>query len=316
MSALFLAALALVTAAPDDASARTAAILYAAPSDCPGASTFFSLLEERTAGTWRVRAGHGGLVVEIRDGAQEKIGSVRRIGGTDEGVREITGTDCGELVRALVLSAALSLDEGSATAKLMTPAGRGSVSPVSPSSPPRTAGSSWLVGGGALTTFLLPSQPMPQGSLFIERGRPPGRRGLGIGVPDLRLSASYARNDLFGSQRARFALASAALAVCPAGVGFTETVALRFCVAGEVGLFFGEGVAITRPATSRFLWAAGGGALHLRWAPSSRLIVEAQVGVSTPLERTTFVFEMPRVEVARVPAWVASGGIMAGFTIP
>jgi hypothetical protein len=44
--------------------------------------------------------------------------------------------------------------------------------------------------------------------------------------------------------------------------------------------------------------------------------VEAQVGVISPLERTTFIFEMPRVEVAKVSALVASGGVMAGFAIP
>jgi hypothetical protein len=38
--------------------------------------------------------------------------------------------------------------------------------------------------------------------------------------------------------------------------------------------------------------------------------------VVAPFERTTFVFQTPRVEVAKVPPVVASGGLAVGFTIP
>jgi hypothetical protein len=250
-------------------------------------------------------------VVEIRDGAAGKIGRVRRTGHTDQGAREIAATDCRDLVQALVLSTALSLDEQSAATGLATIAVAKSVPP-----PPEAPYSSWIVGGGALTTFLLPSQPMPQASLFIEYGRRSWPVGFGFRRPDVRLAIAYARNDLFGADRARFALASTALAICPVGVGFGETAALRFCGAGEIGSLSGHGIAINSPETSRFLWAAAGGLIRLRWAPGRSLVVEAQVGVTAPLERTTFIFEMPRVEVAKVSALIASGGLMMGFAIP
>ena len=47
-----------------------------------------------------------------------------------------------------------------------------------------------------------------------------------------------------------------------------------------------------------------------------QMVSEAQTGIAAPFERTTFVFEMPRVEVARVPALVASAGVTASFAIP
>jgi hypothetical protein len=160
--------LVVLAALPARAAPPVAAIRYSAPPECPGPSTFFSLLQDRTAGTWRVRAGDGdsGLVVEIRDGAAGKIGRVRRTGHADQGAREIAATDCRDLVQALVLSTALSLDQQSAATGLATIAVAKSVAP-----PPEAPHSSWIVGGGALTTFLLPSQPMPQASLFIEYGR-------------------------------------------------------------------------------------------------------------------------------------------------
>jgi hypothetical protein len=309
-SAFFLVVFAATTAR---AALPVAAIRYSAPPECPGASTFLSLLESRTAGTWRVRVGDGasGLVVEIRDGAAAgKIGRVRRMGRTDEGVREIAATDCSDLVQALVLSTALSLDEQSAAADLGTTAVARLVAP------PEAPHSSWIVGGGALTTFLLPSQPMPQASLFVENGHRSWPIGFGIRRPDVRLSASYARNDLFGADRARFALASTALTICPAGVGVGESVSLRLCGAGEIGILSGEGIAINSPDTSRFFWAAGGAGMRLRWVPGRNLVVEAQVSVTAPLERTTFIFEMPRVEVAKVSALIVSGGVMAGLAIP
>jgi hypothetical protein len=158
---------------------------------------------------------------------------------------------------------------------------------------------------------------MPEGSLFVERGRQPGRPGLTLHAPDVRLAVSHARNDLFGGpERARFTLSSAALALCPTGVGLGQTAALRLCAAAEAGVLSGAGVSVAVPRTDRFLLAAAGANIGLRWAPTRRVTLEAQAGVTAPLRRTTFVFEMPRVEVARLPALVASGGITAGVTIP
>src|SRR6185369_6703470 len=109
-----------------------------------------------------------------------------------------------------------------------------------------------------------------------------------------------ARNDLLGASRARFTLTRAELSICPASLGFAATVGLRLCAAGALGMLSGEGISVTTPRTNRFPWAAAGAVTRLRWAPGRRLAIEAQAGVAGPLERTTFVFAMPRVEVAKV----------------
>jgi hypothetical protein len=173
-----------------------------------------------------------------------------------------------------------------------------------------------MVGGGLLTTFLFPSQPMPEGALFVELGQRQWSPGPGLHAPDVRLVVSHARNDLFGADRARFSLSTVGLTLCPLGVGFGPATTVRLCGAGEVGVLSGGGIAVSVPRTSRFLFATGGAIVRLRWAPGRRAVVEAQAGIAAPLERTTFVFEMPRLEVAKVPALVGAAGVTVGFVIP
>ena len=136
------------------------------------------------------------------------------------------------------------------------------------------------------------------------------------GRPDVRLAVAYARNDLFAGDRARFTLSTARITVCPAGLGFTPSVNLRLCAAGDLGMLSGEGVSVTTPRATRFLWSAARAVMRLRWAPGRRMVLEAQAGLAAPLERTTFIFEMPRVEVAKVPPVVPSVGLTLGFAIP
>jgi len=285
-----------------------------APPECPGPFKFLSLVEERTAGRWQVRQSEGDseFVVEIREGATGKVGRVRRADRPAEGAREIAAADCGDLVQALALSTVLSLDEVADARG----GGAGTVVAAKGSIMPEAQHSSWMVGAGASNTFLLPSDAMPGVSVFIGNGRGRAPRGIAIGRPDLRLALTHARNDLFGGDRASFRLSDASLTVCPVGVGFGETVGVGICGVAEAGMLTGEGVAIGTPRTSRFLWAAAGGVARLRWAPGHRMVVEAHAGAVAPIERTTFVFEMPRVEVAKIPAVVGSAGLAVGWTIP
>jgi len=274
---------------------------------------FLSLLETRTRGAWRLAASDRGpdFVVEIHERSNEKIGRVWRPSHAGDGAREIIAADCRDLVQALALSTAVSFEEERAAA---TPAAT-----IARAAPPRgttSEASTWLVGAGLQTSFLIPSQPMAQASLLVENGHRLWSRGLGFHRPDVRLEVAYARNDLLGGDRARFALASASLTVCPVGVGLTAKASVRVCGAGEIGMLSGEGVAVGTPQTTRFLWGGAGGVIRLRWAPGNRVVLEAQASATGPLERTTFVFEMPRVEVAKVAPLVISGGLTLGFAIP
>jgi hypothetical protein len=293
-------------------AAPAARIRYQAPAECPGASTFLALLEDRTAGAWKLsmREGDPDIIVEIRDGPGRKVGRVSRPGRSTEGIREIAAVDCRDLVSALALSTALSLDDTAQAPAAIATAAPAATGPVA------AVRADWIVGGSVETTFLISSEPMPEASLFLENGRRAWPLGPALGRPDVRLTLAYARNDLFAGERASFTLSSAELTVCPASIGFAATAGLRLCAAGDLGLLSGQGVSVTTPETSRFVWAAAGALARLRWAPGRRMVLEAQAGVVAPFERTTFVFQMPRSEVAKVPPVVASGGLTLGFTVP
>ena len=64
-----------------------AGIRYQAPPECPAATTFLALLEDRTVGAWKLsmRDGDADIVVEIRDGSGGKVGRVSRPGREDSG---------------------------------------------------------------------------------------------------------------------------------------------------------------------------------------------------------------------------------------
>jgi hypothetical protein len=297
----------------------TAAIRYLAPPECPGARVFFELLAERTAGAWAFKDGGAApdLVVEIRDGSTGKVGRVQQTARAGAGAREIAAVDCRELVRALVLTTVLSLDDRAVSTSAPPPAIATTAPPVAArESATWRESSAWLVGAGLETTFLFPSHPMPEASLYLERGRRAWPTGPNLGRPDVQLAIAYARNDVFSSESARFALSTASLTICPASVGFGSTAGLRLCAAGDLGLLSGEGVSVGTPKATRFLWTAAGAALRFRWSSGRRVTLEAQAGVAAPFERTTFIFEMPRVAVAKVPALVASGGLSVGLAIP
>jgi hypothetical protein len=291
-----------------------AAIRYTAPPGCPDAAAFVALVGGHTGGAWDVRDAGAApdLLVQIRDRAGGRVGSVRRAAAAEDGAREIAAADCRELVEALALSTALSLGAPPAAPP---PAAAVSAAPGRPPDAP-AAPVAWTFGAGVLATFVLPGQPMPAGSLFVELGHRGRRAGLAVHTPDVRLALAHARNDLFGAERARFALSTAGLALCPADVGLGRATTLRLCAAADVGLLEGEGVAVTTPRTSRFFFAAGGARLGLRWDAGRHVAIEAQAAVAAPLERTRFVFEMPRIEVARVPALVGEGGVTVGLAIP
>src|SRR5438477_1902053 len=140
------------------AADRTVGIDYQAPADCPPADEFVALLAARTEGTWRVRQGAGELrfAVQIRQLPAGTVGRLQRssVGRVSE-AREVTGADCREVVRALALTTALSLDTEPAPAIVVS-----APAATARASIPGAAPAAWSVGLG-----LGASGPMPDALL-------------------------------------------------------------------------------------------------------------------------------------------------------
>jgi hypothetical protein len=285
-------ALVLLPGVSRAAEARTVGLSYRAPADCPDSAAFIALVSTRTAGGWRFRAGTADpeLVVEIRgDGAGgAMLGQLRRrTGDRVSEAREVRAGGCREVVRALALSAALSLD------------------------PARESGSRpwiWSVGAGAAALTLLPPAPMIEARVHLEAGQ---ARREGLPGAALRLTLAHARNDLVSPGAARFALSSIGLSACPLVWG-----PIRLHAGGEVGLLAAEGLAVERPRSIRRWWTAASALASARWTLGRALLVEAYGGARVPLGRVEFVLEMPRRPVASVPALVWLGGVSLARTIP
>jgi hypothetical protein len=290
------------------AGENTVGFEYRAPPDCPRGSEFAALVAGRTAGSWRLleSSPEPRLSVEIVPDASGKTGRLRLTGKGDRPTlpREVTAPDCGDIVRALALTAALSLEEETARA-VEPPAALHAEAP--PGAPSRFA-----LGIALTAAAILPPYPMAGVGLFVERGDLAWPAGRILHRPDVRLAITHVRNDLPGETgKARFNLTTGALLVCPLGWS-----ALRACAAAEAGLLDGRGQEVASPLTDRSLWIAAGGLLRAHATLGGGGFIEAAFGLWAPLRRASFIFEMPTVPVAKVPAVIATGGVSAGLTIP
>jgi hypothetical protein len=293
------------------AAEPTVGVDYVAPVDCPRSFEFIALVAARAPGSWRIREGDSGdlrFAIEIRDDGAGKVGRIQRTSasGTNE-PREIAGSDCREVVQALALTAALSLDslQAAHTVRLAAKA-----QPVATEAPPTPR--SWLLGAGVSAVALLPPSPMAEATLFLEIRDARWPVGLSLHRPDVRLTFSHARNDLLSSpDQAAFSLTSAATVACPLGWSV-----LRACGTAQLGVLTGRGVDLDSPRSSRSLWLAAGGLARARWPLSRGFEIEVEASLRVPLRHVDFVVERPRVTLASVPAVIAGGGVALGVAIP
>src|SRR6476661_354325 len=104
--------------------------------------------------------------VEIADDPAGKIGFLRRSsGGASTTARELTAAACADLVQALALTAALSLDEERDDPTLSRPA---RVSPQPPGDGGPSAARALFLGLDTSLAAILPPGPMSGAGLFIE----------------------------------------------------------------------------------------------------------------------------------------------------
>jgi hypothetical protein len=262
---------------------------YRVPAGCPGWGEFTALLRQATGGGWRFEEDGGSrFLVDVREEGDRKVGRLRRAAST--GAREVRGTDCREIVQALALTTALSLETprleiAPVTAPVISPYDRG-----------------WSATAGVAAVALLPPAPMLEARITLQAT---------TGGLDLRLAVAHARNDLLARGAAGFSLSVVAAGVCP-----LRWRALRLCLDAETGVLAAAGRQVERPRTSRLWWLAGGGTVSAAKTFSSSLSGELFVGVRRPLRRTDFVFESPRHDVGTVPSAVVAGGVALVRTIP
>jgi hypothetical protein len=315
--------LALLVATPArelraEARAGSPLVAYRAPASCRSASAFSEQVAARTR-LWQSAE----LAVQIElqataDGFSGRV-SLERQGTRTE--REISGTSCDEVVRALALIVAILIDPSADTRPLPAGAqppevmtGRREPLPALPEPTERTernwfvyAGTEALLEGG-LAPGLTPGLRIFAGVLH---------RSPAAVVSSLRLSALRLQSGSVpagGVASAAFALTGVRLEICSFGVG-SPALRLNPCLFGELGGLLAEG---THPAGSNSesqLWSALGPALRGSLWHREILFVELEAGAVFPVTDYRFAFK-DEPPVYETPVIAGEFGVALGVRFP
>ncbi len=321
--------IALIAAAPFPATAWAASdtpipfhIDYSAPASCPSQDNVVRGIRgwserlrpmdgDTSAALVQIQAEHRGsnivgrLRVRAKDGTESK--------------REVSAEQCEEVVAALSLAAALSLDplilpDTTASPASTTQTPEPTRSPALPSSDQdrnrvgrtsatneRTNSKQWgagLVAGGM--TALAPGLIWGGGVFLAHEDPLPQRLSLGIRAT---LSSWLSNAVHVDPGRAEFRAYLARAEGClrlPALAA--KKIVISSCGAIEAGALWGKGGDIGVADTRTRPWVAPVILGRLHWSLGRGVWVDASGDVLFPLVRDTFLFDQPRTEIHKVPA--------------
>ena len=230
--------------------------------------------------------------------------------------RTLVGRDCDEVVEALGLILALTVDSRaridradslaapSPSPPQVAPASTQPSEPPSPpvvGSAPPSQSSRWALGGGVHALMALGIAPaaMPGVEVFIDTTRV-GEKGW---RPSFRVSGRRAQAGgmhVAGGEIS-FTLMVAGLEACPTTVGLSRLLAVYPCAYGEWGTLRAAGYQVAQPRSVSRMWLSLGPALRGDLVLAPRLRLETRIALDLPLGRGRFWF-LPRMvhEVAPV----------------
>lgn len=314
-----------------------------APATCPEAPSLFDRVHARTSRVRKARDGEPArsLVVRIVPNASGFVAQLR-LGGDedyDELERRVPGKTCSEVLAAVALITALTID----------PLAAGGASTDEGEKPPPAPAED--AGADALAIAPEPVSPARTKPVEPEKSvaRPPpfrvsvGASLDGYGLGELVLGESLwveggLRSPLEAALRLRFArsqsftadpdgrpaffrLNTASLAGCVTALGSNARargappLALRPCLDVSVGAVDASSAAYGPALEERRAWASLGGLLQGRWLVAGPLSLEAAFGLTVPLIRDDFFFR-PQLPVYRVPPVMLVGNVGVGLTFP
>jgi hypothetical protein len=266
--------------------AADGALDYRAPAGCPDAAAFRRELVARAPAGWSARLPD--LTVTIDAGERGFVGQLR-----GEGVeRRLEGERCDDVVRALALSAALTLEaapaeeapaEEPAPAPAPTPAVAVAPPPTPvPSDPSRRPPVVRVGVGVALLGGVMPD-PELDVPLHVEVAG--GRETASVRLSVASLSGQTEMSD---GVRAEFGLLVASLEGCAFPIRLGD-VRLGGCAAFEVGRLVARAEGLDEARRRVRPWLAPVALARLRWRLGGRVVVDVAGGMAVPLVRDRFV---------------------------
>jgi hypothetical protein len=326
---------------------------YAAPGNCPTRDDFEARVRARTA-LARFSDDEGAEVVRVvvtPTGVTYAghLSITGQSGRTSE--RDVEDTLCPDVVDALALVTALSVDPNATLSPTAPASSAPTASPIASATPIPTstlnASPSPTAPVVPLITAPMPAPPRPParepeatpfwaskpgtnlGAIFItSAGLAPDAlvgggvfgelesRAEGWFAPSTRLNLLAQVNGAFRTREASFVLLAGRFDVCPVRLG-SRRLSLRPCLVADFGAVLAEAI---RPSDVKGIlgtegWFDVGVLLRARWAPDrARYFVEAEGGVYVPANRAPFDYRYGESGLAVIDTpWVAGPlGAVAG----
>lgn len=281
---------------------------YTAPPVCPDQRAFSIAVSERLGGARSSTAALGSpglrsLRVTITASAAGFSGELAREGGP---VRRLEGRSCDDLVRALALVTAMTLD-AEPPPPILEQLPRAKAAP--PAKPPKKAApppdATIAIGAdGAVAFGMVPGNGFGL-PVFVEIRFKNGIRARGV----------YQRvsGDALGlsAGAASFTYNVGRLELCPISMP-VGPVEVTPCALGEAGTVHASPSLVSSALPTDQLWGAAGALLRLRYMVSTPLFIEGNASFFVPFNRSRYIFS-PGVEVFTTPSIGAAFGLGAGI---
>jgi hypothetical protein len=286
---------------------------YDAPAACPSEAAFFDAIQARTEHVRRASADESALEASVRVSRTERgfVGEVREtLNGTESSARTVDGKTCKEVVEALSLTIALSIDPNAHAPIEKSPpsAPEPGACPPAPAVTPAPAPAPITaplasppleleLGLGVLATETLTSELSAGAALsgtFLKRT---GEARLA----SLEFSLWFATTGVLAppsNHEARFEGLS--LDACPARFEF-GSIELGPCALVTAGALEAKGRGVSMPSTVEHAWWSAG--LDFQWSVllGGGLVLESALGGGVPLAKRRFYLSQPGHVVAETP---------------
>ena len=276
-------------------------------------------------------------------------------GGGAASLRTVDGTDCEEVGRTLALVTALSIDPkalsspspgdtSSANAPApTTPAPAASVDPPKPPDPPASPPPPTATAAKDPAPPPTEEEPAPPpsaqssrgwrmdvlGGAFVQSVDAPSAvfggavlLGLTLGgertlAPMFRVGVAWASSGSLDADpgAASFTWTAGRAEVCPLRGPARGPLDFRPCLTGDFGVVSASATGVSNPQSHTRPWVTLGALALAEWVPLDPLFVEAELSLSTPLERDQF-FVKPTPVVYQAPVFVPAGMLALGVRFP
>jgi hypothetical protein len=326
------------SAAATEAETEPLRIELAAASSCPAEPDLLERVRRHTPLVRQARPGEIARTLQVTVTHRPTGGFVadlRLVEGTEALERHVPGATCEEVLAAVALITALTIDPLASTTPGLAappPVPSDAAPPLDarpPVRPPPAFDAGTAPGsqppvepvrvrtrmGVSLEAFGL-GELVPAAALWIEGGL---TRRL---APSVRLRLARTRSFTVEPEMrpAFFQLTTGAVEGCVVVLGASDelrprasSLQLRPCLHFAAGILDGASSAFGAVQETKRAWVAFGGVLQGRWLVLGPLALEAAAGLTVPFVRDDFFF-LPQIDVYRAPPVAFVGSVGVGTT--